>query len=404
MFNDFFQSRIRTLIYNMIKDNFECLDSGKEVYPDMNFVQFILPCFVVSLMQMKFVSDDKMVFYLANFIHELIQQSERSFLSFKETRKFDGLDSLHLGSSNFDFLVEHLKRLGNRYLPSKIIDGMMQSSDHGFGIHYWDKIFMAPLNVFKIGKTGEDIFKRLIFTHLRVIKLVLCASITTLHPEPSGVILPTSLNLTAVELFDIVIVRRKHVLWDSAYEEFAYNILTMVKVKGMSKGALNADFQPKSLWHNTHNFVWKLFQFVNNPASEWKVPRDWGIPLSFPKDSKNLVKQFLKMDLVGFKQALGATVLDENRENMALLSEGEVRKFGRHKCGIDGFKIFKAPCIKQCGQCGKKGKELKMCHVCLEYDDYTDVNWFCGEECEEIALKEFHEEEHCQFIMDKLDM
>jgi hypothetical protein len=63
--------------------------------------------------------------------------------------------------------------------------------------------------------------------------------------------------------------------------------------------------------------------------------------------------------------------------------------------------------IKMC-RCCEKFEELAdkmaMCSVCVDNRDFPDIYWFCSSKCETKVLDEGHLEEHAQFLMVKLGL
>jgi len=374
----------------------------------------MLPCYVVSFLQTaevkwkKIYKNEHSKFYLANFIHTLIQQQERSFLNFRETRKVCSIELFLHESSNFAFLMEHTKRLGNSYLPSILINAMLRIKDHTIeALPYmssrWDKLFMASLNQLKfddLSKGDFKIFRKLLISHLKALKLVNCAIFSTQCPLPSKNTFPVALNISAMEMFEIVCIDRKPLLWEAWYSQFAKNAVDLVNCKSAIESDL--DFQNKIMWHNVNNFTWSLFQLLSTLNCEWSKPKNYQAPSYFPKESKDVVKYFLDLNLLRFKFAVASISINKERENLALLSKEEYEIYGDHVCGLLGEQVIPVVCTKQCRACGEKDAELRMCHICLEYNDYPDVNWFCGENCENRLLDESHNEEHCQYLVQKL--
>jgi hypothetical protein len=56
--------------------------------------------------------------------------------------------------------------------------------------------------------------------------------------------------------------------------------------------------------------------------------------------------------------------------------------------------------IKHCRWCGQADVQtFRVCPLCKDDPEYPDLNFFCSEECENLCLKKQHNEEHDQYLM-----
>jgi hypothetical protein len=59
--------------------------------------------------------------------------------------------------------------------------------------------------------------------------------------------------------------------------------------------------------------------------------------------------------------------------------------------------------VKHCRWCGLIAAEkFRLCSLCEEFSDYCDVNYFCSENCETVAINSKHREEHARYYEVKL--
>jgi len=222
------------LQYNIFKDNFDCLESNEPIYPDANFVQFMLPCFVVSFLETskvkwrKVYKNNKLIYYLANFVHNLIQLQERSFLHFQKTRKAETFHNY----ADQQLLIMHTKRLGDSSIQNIVVNQMMRMrSCLDEGLPYmdseWNKIFLSSLKQTKLKECdeGNEDMSRLCRTHNTIFKKVIFSAFDALSPHANEQKLqPAMLNLLTLEIIEIVATISQSKKLDSFYSDYFQNI------------------------------------------------------------------------------------------------------------------------------------------------------------------------------------
>jgi len=60
--------------------------------------------------------------------------------------------------------------------------------------------------------------------------------------------------------------------------------------------------------------------------------------------------------------------------------------------------------VKHCRWCGVLAEKFRMCPECHSNPDYSDINFFCSEKCENEAMDKKHTEEHARFLMIRLEL
>lgn len=80
----------------------------------------------------------------------------------------------------------------------------------------------------------------------------------------------------------------------------------------------------------------------------------------------------------------------------------EVGRSRKVKMGKSGEITFSP--LKHCRWCGLVDADFVVCKMCQEDEGYRDVNLFCSIECETVALRLQHREEHARHLMVLLQM
>jgi len=129
-----------------------------------------------------------------------------------------------------------------------------------------------------------------------------------------------------------------------------------------------------AVWSLITNDLWSLKQLISSMAERVDCEDPTLVSLQFAKG--NLCYEFVL-----------ETLAPEGRVEMQVPGE-----------------ITFCP-IKHCRWCGLvDAAEFRVCPECKENPQYPDVNFFCSLECEEQLLEKQHTEEHCRFLVNKLEL
>ncbi|XP_059486395.1 uncharacterized protein LOC132203002 [Neocloeon triangulifer] len=185
---------------------------------------------------------------------------------------------------------------------------------------------------------------------------------------------------------------------DDAYLELMGENKTLSK----SKGAANA-------WQRLGVILHLLYDMCKTV----EVPGNYKPPIYYPEDTKLIITHFAEKKLDKLKIAIASICIDVNRQDrtwtsLEVMNNSPQKLFTPYLDRIKKGKIRRwhedvlIP-VKHCRFCGKVNGNLVMCSACQDNDDYPDVNWFCGEECETKAfLKTSHKEDHEDFIIHQI--
>jgi len=142
--------------------------------------------------------------------------------------------------------------------------------------------------------------------------------------------------------------------------------------KNLQHPAFPLDVCTSVIWSLTTNDFWSLKQHIST------VTQRVGC-----EDPTLASLQFAKSNLC-YESAL-KTLTPEGRVEMS--KPGEITFFP----------------VKHCRWCGRVDlDEFRVCPECEENPEYPDINFFCSEKCEKECLETQHTEEHCQFLVNKL--
>ncbi|XP_059482395.1 uncharacterized protein LOC132200735 isoform X1 [Neocloeon triangulifer] len=148
------------------------------------------------------------------------------------------------------------------------------------------------------------------------------------------------------------------------------------------------------------------------------VPENYAPPNCYPENTKLILKYFVQKDLRKLKLEIASMCIDLDRQNWTwaalevikrpsekLLFAPYLSRLDKEEGKIRSWKEDLLLPLKHCRFCGRVEENLVMCSFCEDDEEYPDVNWFCGERCENLAMKKCqHNEEHDQFIIEKISI
>jgi hypothetical protein len=404
-------------VYKMIEEQFKnTLNSNAEYfyhYPECLTAQFMLPCFVASLLDLckeKNVPQDEKYKYM-RFVHELIFSYERhpfnqkalpalaasnfvsvlSVMNLKLLEKattlnrcFNNFFGKNNALSNFNFkCIEYLKRDNfQRHYDPRLVDpknliaNMYESHWYSYLYFFHSRMSecLSKLNWAR-SESDEDFYSYLcvgwnIFPLKRGSLLdhmctLINSTITKISLEEGDIqnyvdltTVPRNVRLAAEK------VSHKQLVTLAIYLYFNNFDFKKVKIK-QQVFPLEMDCQIYNALMS--NKKWKLKLLMASSRSDVE---DFSL-ISY-KCAKNNICYEPAMDMLTSKGKLN------------MRSPGE---------------ITFCP-IKHCRWCGQADVQtFRVCPLCKDDPEYPDLNFFCSEECENLCLAKQHTEEHAQYLM-----
>ncbi|XP_059491010.1 uncharacterized protein LOC132205761 [Neocloeon triangulifer] len=175
--------------------------------------------------------------------------------------------------------------------------------------------------------------------------------------------------------------------------------------KGKGKTAVTA-------WQRLGVLLHQLYEMCKTV----RVPENFTPPNYYPEDTKLILKYFSQKDLRKLKLEIASMCINPYRENRTWVTLEDIRKpaekllfapylsrLDKEEDKIRSWDEDLLLPLKHCRFCGSVEENLVMCSFCDDDEEYPDVNWFCREECEDLAMKKCqHNEEHDKFIIEKI--
>jgi hypothetical protein len=410
----------------MIKKQYESLLKGPPYHshPEMLTVQYILPCFVASYLELEQTdkSSQAKEEYL-RFVHELVKSYEQrdfslQFLNSKPNKAYLQHNALFLPH----FKIDMEQNLLHAYSVLNVLEKITPNSHKNVttGLRF--------ISLFSTIKITTDLSYEITFFEefddscwfdqcLMILnriqasldKLGKINNTTPLHHSGAlGIVISKIIDCT---LFDQKIEHLIMVL----INRLPYSNTTIA-----NKSWLNIKF-------NYHNFDCLSNQQLFNTVyfvcfNEILIPnRKYGSLIAlkqcFPFDTYGkIVLCILNKDWWKLKIIVGKCSISKKGEDLSLIPLSLAKKL---RCCKDltkaispsGKILMNKPGaitffpIKHCRWCGLVVSDtITLCKVCKENQDYPDRNYFCSKKCETECLENQHTEEHATFLMMQLNI
>jgi hypothetical protein len=446
LIDHFLQLRLKKLVYHIF---YVSSTDGLEecfIFPEWQFIQYILPCFVTLIGQHATNPKTKQCELLAytRFVHNLIQSFELKL----NTKNVKGEPSTLIQYKPKDVpdwvCVNVAKNL--------VVQLEEVESDLGMLIY-------GSYKRMKRADTAEimqgQIFFRLLKETLKTTTfergestIFRCWGETLLQLVPrmkeallKEVLLPTNpfpvnnLLRAMVILHDL-----KHIVATFNLDPVDEIILKMLNVADQKVKTMLAPGKQQSTSRGKLDKMKRFLEFQKLTAQQllgsvlfflvlsWRkeMPKIVNATQMFQSSHENVaVDKYIKRDLCGLRAVLTPLLSDEDGNDLSMLTvdfskkkatfyeqitslmkSGQSQKdILRKRLLLTLLPVFP---VKLCRCCHKfEGLEtikLSMCTVCVDNRDFSDMHWFCSKECEEKVLAEGHLEEHAQFLMVKLGL
>jgi hypothetical protein len=404
------------LVYKMLEAQYKAKEGSHIFYPEAQFVQYLLPCFVASYLDLcKSKVNAKDCQEYLNLIHQLV----KSYEDFEYFQKYENKDTkpwvfsetvqrnllfvkiLGLCKSVYDTYMDPIQNAefflfyikGVKFMTSFNSQIYPQPSEQESPSSSWKfRLFTFASRLRKalekVGKYDGSQFETVIFTanicsetycndgdeqleqmwnllnyHLKKLIKDLDADFSLCFEteKPPELLLKDSLSLPYPKIFGIALF-------------LFLQTLDEKKLKGAVDEAQGPGFMldltDVAYWTLYNGDIWKLKQQM---SSEIKAGNGFDptlVTLEFAKG--NLCYDFVLK-----------TLTPEKKVKMSKPGE-----------------ITFCP-IQHCRWCGlADASSFRLCPECKD-DAYPDVNFFCSELCENEALENQHTEEHAQYLMTK---
>jgi hypothetical protein len=419
------------MVCKMIEKQYSYLMRGPPHYyhPEIIAVQYILPCFVASYLELENTDEsNKVKIEYLRFVHELVKSYEQSEYCFELTQAtqkqeyFDCNEEFlfnfytdieenydksctvfeHMGPFCREHVVNGLNNISafNKIPESRLGNqsGALSKCDYSWFYKKYmifnriyaslDKLGKIPLAPLYYGGALGTVFSNIVghSSTSEPTKLSTLASILTFRMVSSAVKINDCEDPPFLEPNSNAIYRDFQVLSDKqlfhlVYFQFMNDLVVerSLKIDSLVSETFQRQYFPLDLYG-------KLFWCI--------VDRDWW-KLKIIASKGNVDKDGEDLSLIPFSLARKS----HNCRELLLKVMSRTGKLHMSKPGAITF----FP-IKHCRWCGlAKSKTLVLCRECKENHDYPDRNYFCSEECQTECLKKQHIEEHAQFLLMQLE-
>jgi len=410
----------------MIETQFKTLKGPFTFFPELQFAQYMLPCFVASFLDMEkdtSVPSEVKEKYL-NFVHLLVNNYERYPFSQQLTSKKRKIPFAHtafLTSSNKGdaiIMAAHTISTVRKIVAVPKFDNafrrgilyLFQYNPH-FGIYKgvsfkelcpWGlqlSMFNRRIqHVFKdhygISNFVYDRYEHILFVN-NFFELDSLAGATTENNSVDKLItfliiegyklkFRASVKFSLEEIRDSALVKDSSTLLTLKLAGIAFykNMTNISKMNGAKEDLkfYQGPYFPlnkfdKAVWAQMSQDYWTLKQLV--------------LPLraTDPDEKSPLASLELAKSNLCYEFVLKA-LTPEGKVPMS--RPGEITFFPVQHC-------------RWCGQV-EGVAEFRVCPECLENPEYPDANFFCSEKCEKESLDSQHTEEHVRFLLIKCEL
>jgi len=410
----------------MIETQFKTLKGPFTFFPELQFAQYMLPCFVASFLDMekdKTVSSEVKEKYL-NFVHLLVSNYERYPFSQQLTSKKRKIpfahtafitssnkgDSIVMAGHTISILrkIVAVPKFENAF--NRGILYLFQYNPH-FGIYkdisfeelcpwglqlsmFYSRIHHVFKDNYGINNCGYDIYEKMLLVN-NFFELYSLAGETTENNSLDRLItfliieryklkVRAPVKFSLEEIHDSTLVKDSSTLQTLKLAGIAF-FQNMTNVNKMNQAKEDLKFYQgpyfplnkidKAVWARMSEDYWTLKQLV--------------LPLraTDPDEKSPLASLELAKSNLCYEFVLKA-LIPEGKVPMS--RPGEITFFPVQHC-------------RWCGQV-EGVAEFRVCPECLENPEYPDANFFCSEKCEKESLDSQHTEEHVRFLLIKCEL
>lgn len=422
------------MVFKMIEKQFSSLMRGPPYYyhPEIIAVQYILPCFVASYLEMERTNESSQAKeeYL-QFVHQLVKNYEQYNFCL-DLAKVKLKQEYYMQNENFQLcFFSDIERnhknasevLGNiaPFCRKFVVPGL----SHIFAVFQMPSVLCKCPKSMANKKSDDRWFyqKHMFFhrIHASLDKLGKIPSAPVHYSAALGVVLSNMcvfLN-DQYRLQILVTVFKFRMDWSAAIATGRTYCEHTIPVPPLEIRSIYTEFDRLS-----DKQLFNLVYFVC--YHEWFVEEK----MKFESSIFELYeRQCFPLDLYG---KLFWCLLDQDWWQLKILaSKGNLNKEGvdlsliplslatKSKCCKDLIKAISATGkihmkkpgaitfypIKHCRWCGLvRSETFRLCSECKGNKDYPDRNYFCSEECEAECLQNQHTEEHVKFLLMQLDI
>ncbi|CAB3380421.1 Hypothetical predicted protein [Cloeon dipterum] len=448
-----FEIRIKTLVLNRIKMN--CIENpepNKNLgINDWQFAQYLLPCFVASLLELfNYTNDDAPVIsqkgkeWYVSFVHELISAYERrsdvialdnQYLDLHVKRWYSSpillqaffrstINNFYRAvSEDISFkqhfekclqltsLLEALTNSSNECLPSAVLSSQTNPHFDLLTFDFFLKFEEALRKSYhKLGPSRRSVDSIKIADMNDLIKVMFHVSfypvqiIDVAHPE-----LPTSAN--------VLLALVKHCLHREPKDDLTHtHRLKKFKISDLSPKRLLEIAKEEIKNLNESQIQSLAFYLTMRLIPREKLPKlstkwetDSTLDFAFCDYLKGgrmwCLRHFLKITMPGDEWRVSRKFAGENAPVLYYVAFNECNK-NFDKLLIDNTRrdtYWYFP-FEHCRNCGALNKDVSQnpCSKCTSNEKYyVDINLFCSDECRKNAMNSYHVQEHDEF--DALD-
>jgi len=423
----------------MLESHFNSTPKWRRFYPEMNFVQYILPCFVVSFLDLAkdpSAKPEGKKWYM-QFVHELICtfETEENYKNSSDCMVpkthspyhlliggGEPTDNILLGRIELILKTMNLGICGSAESKSQVVEEI----DHKFLSVLRDMTACEPLlekdlqkELLNLEFLYGQMTRYLTRMAFALRKTTVCNYMDLPKHKMEDAMLICMFMMKMNEHDDKVLPLVNHMceIHNRIVEAFGHRYCQPLgEVSGgrfnssvhkrLAADAATLSYQQLISIHMYNSLsVSKATHRAKFRSDHWDPCRFDAVEVAF--------SCFLENDLWKLKQILISLLQTPESKDLSLMSSLQCAKSAplsfasaldslSEKMTIKNMSkkgVITFFPIRHCRWCGLVNEELKMCSECHNSGkEYMDKNWFCTDECEKIAWEKVHKEEHARSL------
>jgi hypothetical protein len=393
----------------MFDEQYKTLTRGPfHHYPESLYVQYMLPCFVASYIDLNQVTPQVKEKYLF-FVDTVVK-------SYENAKFYQELSTQTPKVEYYQIITRRVQELHYfvKYTQEQLKEELLKNFGDVFGNAYQSRLLLfvpeAKKETISPWLKQQYMYLMREWTALeqcnRVKGIIFCVS------PLARLLMDVSVNFEAMDLL-AALNHRENIAGISPFiaDMISSSILDTIRQQGVLIKNLNRQQVLALLIYNCFKDIERGKCIVSLGNYDYLQ----GPP--FPLDEfGNLFWSLLKNDRLLLKIAASADLLDNTGKNVSYIPlelartepicrvlVNSITPRGKIYLPTPGAISFFP--IKHCRWCGLvRCDKFRLCPQCKIDPDYPDENFFCSEECENLSLTQKHTEEHASFLLAKLNI